>query len=611
MGGAVNRYKADLRDFKFVLFEQFKLGEILSKPPFDAWGPDEVESILKEAYRFACEVTGPLMASADREGCKLEDGKVKTPHGFLEAWGRLYEAGFKAVAAPPEHGGAGSPTAVHALIEEMLSGSNTAFNMYPGLAFGAAELIAETGTDEQKHKYVEKMLTGKWGGTMCLTEAHAGSDVGATRATAKKLPNGNYAVKGTKVFISGGDHDLAENIIHMVLARVEGAAPGTKGLSLFIIPKNKIGPNGETLGSNDVSCTSIEHKMGIKGSSTCVLNFGDNDQCEGELCGSTEHQGMAQMFRMMNGARIAVGLQGIALMGTAYLNALEYAKERKQGASIERWKDATAPRVPIIQHADVRRMLLEMKAKVEGTRALAIKLAMHLDRKRVETDPDKAAYHQGQVEVLTPLIKAYGSDQAFRVCEMAIQVLGGVGYCMDFPVEQYCRDAKIFSIYEGTNHIQAMDLVGRKLGMAGGAHLQAFVGDVSNFIAKHRDDPQFGAAVQTLDEAQSAVLGGAMMFMGWSASGKLPLVPLAANRYLEMMSELAVGWLLLEQAIIAREASGKLDAGHPDKAFYEGKVHSALYFARNILPGVAFKGKILSTEDTSAVDIAVESFATT
>jgi alkylation response protein AidB-like acyl-CoA dehydrogenase len=504
MGGAVNRYRADLRDFKFVLFEQFKLGDLLSKPPFDSWGPDEVESILREAYRFSTEVTGPLCASADREGCRLEKNEVKTPHGFLEAWGRLYEGGFKAIGAPPEHGGAGAPTAVYALVEEMLSGSNTAFNMYPGLAFGAGELIGETGTEEQKHKYIEKMFTGKWGGTMCLTEAHAGSDVGATRASAHKLPNGHYKIKGTKVFISCGDHDLAENIIHMVLARIEGAAPGTKGLSLFIVPKKRIGPSGETLGSNDVSCTAIEHKMGINGSATCVLNFGDNDNCEGELCGGAEHQGMAQMFRMMNGARIAVGIQGIGIMGTAFLNALDYARERKQGASIERWKDPTAPRVPIIQHADVRRMLLEMKSKVEGTRALAIKLAMHVDRKKVETDPEKAAYHQGQVEVLTPLIKAYASDQAFRVCELAIQTLGGVGYCKDFPAEQYCRDAKIFSIYEGTNHIQAMDLVGRKLGMAGGAHLQAFIGDVSSFIAKYRDDAQLGPSIQVLDEAQWA-----------------------------------------------------------------------------------------------------------
>ncbi len=606
----VNRYRADLRDHRFVLFEQFKLGNLLGKAPFDAWGQDEVESILKEAYRFSCDVTGPLCASADREGCKLEGGKVVTPHGFHEAWGRLYEAGFKALGVSPDHGGSGAPASVQLLVEEMLSGSNTAFNMYPGLAFGAGELIAETGNDDQKHRFVENMITGKWGGTMCLTEAHAGSDVGATRASARKLPDGRYKIKGTKVFISCGEHDLAENIIHMVLARIEGAPPGTKGLSLFIIPKYKITADGRSEGSNDVTCTSIEHKMGINGSATCVLNFGDNDDCVGELCGGVEHQGMAQMFRMMNGARIAVGVQGIGLMGTAYLNALDYARERKQGASIERWKDPTAPRVPIIQHADVRRMLLEMKAKVEGTRALGVKLAMHTDMKKIETDPDKAAYHQGQVEVLTPLIKAYGSDQAFRVCELAIQVLGGVGYCQDFPVEQYCRDAKIFSIYEGTNHIQAMDLVGRKLGMAGGAHLQAFVGDVAAFVSKYQGDSDFGTAIQTLDEAQAAVLGGAMMMMGWSGSGKLSLIPLAANRYLEMMAELAVGWLLLEQAVIAREAASKLDAGHPDRAFYEGKRHAALYFARNVLPGVAFKGKLLAAEDTSATDIAVESFAT-
>jgi alkylation response protein AidB-like acyl-CoA dehydrogenase len=612
MAGSINRYRADLRDISFVLFEQFKMGELLGRAPFEPWGTDEVNAVIKEGYRFSCEVTGPLAASADREGCRIERGRVLTPAGFQEAWTKLFEAGFKTLSHPVEHHGQGAPYMLKVAVEEMLSGSNPAFNMYPGLADGASEVIEAFGTPEQRQVYVERMLNGTWGGTMCLTESQAGSDVGASRASAKKLPDGRYAIKGTKIFISCGDHDLAQNIIHLVLARIEGAAPGTKGLSLFIVPKFKVQSDGTADGPNDVAVGAIEHKMGINGSSTCVLNFGENDNCVGELVGTVEHQGMAQMFKLMNGARIAVGIQSLGVMGTAYLNALDYARERKQGASIERWKDATAPRVRIIEHADVRRCLLDMKARVEGIRALAVKLAHHSDLTRVlkDSDPEKAQYHQGQIEILTPIIKAYASDQAFHVCETGIQVLGGVGYCKDFPLEQACRDAKIFSIYEGTNHIQAMDLVGRKLGMAGGAHLQSFIADVSAFVAQHREDAVLGGAVQALDEAQSAVMGAAMMFLGWSGSGRLAMVPLAANRFLEMMGELAVGWLLLEQAVIARDASAKLEPTHPDRAFYDGKRFAALYFARNVLPGVAHKGKLLTAEDTTALDIPAESFAT-
>jgi alkylation response protein AidB-like acyl-CoA dehydrogenase len=605
----MNRYRADLRDLHFVLFEQFKLGELLGKPPFEAWGPDEVEAVIKEGHRFATEVTGPLNSSGDREGCRLDNGQVHAPKGFKEAWGQLWEAGFKTLAVSTDHGGQGAPIEVDVIIEEMLSGSNTAFNMYPGLTHGAAEVILAFGTQEQRKAYGEHMLAGRWAGTMCLTEPQAGSDVGASRSTARKLPNGKYAIRGTKIFISAGDHDLVDNIIHLVLARIDGAAPGTKGLSLFIVPKRRVGSDGEAGPSNDVSCGSIEHKMGINGSSTCVLNFGENDACEGELVGTTEHVGIQQMFKLMNNARIAVGIQGLGIMGTAYLNTLAYARERLQGAAMERWKDATAPRVPIIRHAEIRRSLLEMKSRVEGIRALIVKLASHVDRSRATDDEEKKTYHQGQIELLTPVVKAYSSDQAFRVCEIGIQVLGGVGYCKDFPLEQYCRDSKVFSIYEGTNHIQAMDLVGRKLGQAGGANLQAFLVDVASFCAKHRDHPVLAAAVHALDEAQATILGTAMAFMTWSASGKVHMVPLAANRFLEMMGDVAIGWLLLDQAVIALEAAAKLPESSTDRAFYEGKKHAALYFARNVLPGVAVKVKSLLQEDTSPMDIADESFA--
>lgn len=609
---AQNRYRADLRELRFLLFEQFRLEEILGKEPFEAWGRDEVMMVMDESYKFACDVLGPLNAVGDRQGCRLENGAVTTPKGFKEAWDKTYEAGWKSIAVSPEWEGQGAPYSLWVIVEEFLSGANTAFNMYPGLAVGAAEVIEQFGTQEQKERYLPPMHSGKWGGTMCLTEPHAGSDVGSSSSTAEKLPDGTYRIKGTKIFISGGDHDLAENIIHLALARVEGAPPGTKGLSLFIIPKLRINEDGTSGGSNDVSVGSIEHKMGINGSSTCVLNFGDNDECIGELVGTEENVGMSQMFKMMNGARIAVGLQSVSVASSAYLNALDYARERKQGPSINNWKDATAPRVPIIEHPDVRRMLLDMKARVEGIRALIVKLARHMDDVIVHTgqNDELAAYHQGQVDLLVPLVKAYSSDQAFRVCETAIQTFGGAGYTSDYPVEQYCRDAKIFSIYEGTNHIQAMDLVGRKLGQSGGANTQAFLGDVAKFVAEQGKHPVLGPAIAELGAAQEALAGSAMRLLGWFQMGQMERVPLAANSFLDMMSEVAVGWLLLDAARIALDAQAKLPEGDPDRAFYEGKKHAAIYFAMNVLPGVRDKAEILAKEDRSPLEIPDEAFAT-
>ena len=609
----INRYKADLREFMFLLFEQFKLGDLLGKGSYEGWGEEEVRSSLAECYRFSREVTGPLNVVGDIEGCKIADGQVITPTGFKAAWTKLYEAGWKAIAVSPDLGGAGAPRSVQVLVEELLSGSNTPFNMYPGLAYGAAEVIEHFGTPDQKKLYAQNMFTGVWGGTMCLTESHAGTDVGAAKTSATRNPDGTYSIRGTKIYISGGDHDLANNVIHLVLARVEGAPAGTKGLTLFIVPKRKINADGSPGETNDVKVASLEHKMGINGSATCVLNFGDDNACTGWPVGGEEklNQGMPQMFKLMNAARISVGLQGIAVASTAYLNALDYAKERKQGASITHWKDATAPRVAIIEHADVRRMLLHMKSLVEGIRALAVKLTHHQDQADFlgGTDEAKVAYHQGQVDLLVPLVKAYGSDQGFRVCEMAIQTYGGAGFKRDYPVEQYCRDSKIFSIYEGTNHIQAMDLVGRKLGQAGGANLQAFLGDVQKFVAAHSGHPTLGPAVKKLGSAQEALAGTAMRLLMWFQSGQLALVPLSANRFCEMMSELSVAWMLLEGAVVAEEAKAKVAADHPDQAFYSGKTAAALFFARNILPGVAYKAQLLAEEDKSPLDIADAAFA--
>ena len=597
-----NSYKSNLRDISFLLFEQFHLQDLLGKAPFVNWGKDEVTAVVEQAYEWVQQYLGPYTRSGDDEGCTLVDGQVHVPTGFKEAWKALFEAGWRTLAVAEKHGGQAGPFTLAMVVEEFMCGSNTSFNMYPALTQGAAEVIVTFATEEQQARYVPKMFDGSWAGTMCLTEPQAGTDVGSASTVATKRADGFYDIRGTKIFISGGDQDLTKNIVHMVLARTPDAPPGTKGLSLFIVPKLRIDGT-----PNDVITAGIEHKMGIRASATAQLVFGENGGCIGELIGTVEQKGMSQMFHMMNYARIGVGLQGLALAGSAYLNALEYAKERKQGSSIKHWKDATAERVPIIEHPDVKRMLLDMKSRVEGIRALAIKLTMHLDR--AHADPANAEYHNGQVDLLVPLLKAYGSDQAFQICATAIQVYGGAGYLKDHPVEQYCRDAKIFSIYEGTNHIQAMDLVGRKLMQRGGANVQAFGKDVATFVAANKDHATLKDAVAVLAQAMESLTATGGKFMQWFGGGKMEMVPTVANRFLEMMSETVVGWLLLDAAAIADAAAAKLPADHPDQAFYLGKRLAAQYFAYNVLPGVAAKAQLINREDRSALDIPVAAFA--
>ncbi|MCA9582155.1 MAG: acyl-CoA dehydrogenase [Myxococcales bacterium] len=602
-------FKADLRDIHFVLSEQLQIDGALGKAPFADWGSEEVRMVLDEGYRFAREVLAPLNSVGDREGCHVEDGRVITPKGFGEAWKKLYELGFRTLSADTDHGGQGAPYVIQAAIEEFFCGANVAFGMYPGLAQGAADVIAEFGTDAQRALYVPKMFSGVWGGSMCLTEPHAGSDVGSATSSAQANPDGTYRIKGTKIFISGGDHDLAENIIHLVLARIDGAPAGTKGLSLFIVPRNRIGADGSSGESNAVTVAGLEHKMGLNGSGTVALNFGDGGECIGELVGTVPHQGIKQMFKMMNFARLGVAIQGLGLMAAAYQSALDYAKDRKQGPSVHDWKDPEAPRVSIIQHPNIRRDLLWMKAIVEGTRALVYKIAYHEDRvaQNAGRDDELAAYHQGQVDLLTPLAKAYASERAFEVCAKAIQVFGGAGYLKDWPVEQYCRDAKVFSIYEGTTAIQALDLVGRKLGQAGGQNTQRYLADIAGFVQANKEHKTLGASVGNLEKAHEAVAGGAMQFLAWFQAGELELVPLNAELFLEMMSELTLGWLLLEGAAVAH---GKLDGlaeDSADRAFYEGKVQAAIHFATTVLPLTAAKVKVLGAADRSPMTVRDES----
>ncbi len=606
MGQNINRYRCDLRDYKFLFFEQFHLEEILGKGALKDWGTEEIEMVMSETYKWATDITGPLNQSGDVQGCVLTEGEIKTPDGFKEAWKSLYEAGWRGLGVSEEHGGQGGPMTLAIAANEIMTGANTSFNMYPGLTQGAAEVIENFGTPEQVKTYAKNLYTGVWSGTMCLTEAHAGSDVGASTTKATKLDDGRYKIEGTKIFISCGQHDLTDNIIHMVLARTEGAPAGTKGLSLFIVPRENL----DASGTNNVVCASIEHKMGIIASSTCVLNFGEGGDCVGELVGDKENVGMKQMFMLMNFSRIGVGTQGLGVAAAAYQNALEYAKERLQGASAENFRDATAPRVAIIEHADVRRMLLDMKSRTEGIRALLMKLAVHADKEELAEDDDARAYHKGQLDLLVPLVKAYSSDQAFSIAATAIQVYGGAGFLRDHPVEQHCRDAKIFSIYEGTNHIQSLDLVGRQLGKKGGANFQRYLKDVGTFVSKNSEHETLGFAIKELGEAAQSLGATAMRFLGWFQAGKAQLVPLNANQFLEMMSVTTVAWLLLEQGIIAEEKLTALAEGDADRNFYLGKRYGALHFANLELGRVLSAAKHIGEENQSALLIPDEAFAT-
>ena len=615
MAQPLNRYKADLRDFRFLLFEQLGLQNVLGKGPFAEWGVDECNMVIDEVYRFACEVTGPYNQIGDVEGCKIVDGRVKTPTGFKQAWDKLWEAGWRTLASSEDMNGQGAPMTLAGIVEEMITGSNPAFGMYPGLAMGAAEVISRFGTDRQRKLYVDKMSNGTFGGTMCLTEPHAGSDVGASSTAATRNEDGTYNIKGTKIFISGGDSDLTDNTVHLVLARLEDAEPGTKGLSLFVVPRLRVGEDGSLGDENDVQVVSLEHKMGINGSATCVMQFGDDGNCVGELVGTVEHQGMrtvGQMFVMMNGARILVGVQGLAVASTAYLNALEYAKDRKQGSSIKAFKDAHAERVAIVVHPNIRRDLLDMKSKIEGIRALAMKLTLHQDHIKLidGKDDESHAYHKGQIDLLVPLLKSYASDMAFRVCETAIQIYGGAGFLTDHPVEQACRDSKIFSIYEGTNFIQSMDLVGRKIGQGGGANTKAFMADIQKFIDENKDHPELGESMGYLQQAQQSVGAAAMKFLGWFKGGQMERVPLASEDFLNMMSELAMGWLLLDGAVVALKKLPEVSETHPDRAFYLGKKYSAIYFANKVLRAIPGQAAAIDHIDDSPIEIPLEAFAT-
>ncbi|MDQ1239383.1 MAG: Acyl-CoA dehydrogenase, partial [Thermodesulfobacteriota bacterium] len=438
----------DQRDVQFVLYEQLKLDNLCTTDKYVEYNREVCDMILESSQKFAESELWPVRSLADEEGVRLEGGQALAPDCFHDVYKKFCEAAWPTLCIDGEAGGQGSPYSLYCGATEHFLAANLPFMSYPGLTLGAARLVQHYGTEWQKAAFMERMITGEWGGTMCLTEPQAGTDVGALRTRAYRKPDGTYSIVGNKIFISAGDHNLTENIIHMVLARIDGAPGGTRGISLFIVPKKRI--EGDTLVGNDISTSAVEKKLGLHGSATCALNFGDHNDCTGYLLGQ-ENEGMRIMFDMMNEARLAVGLQGLAQASGAFRHALRYAQERFQGPSYVNLRQADAPKVPIIEHPDVRRMIMWMKSVTEGMRSLLYFAAYCGDVATVGSKTEEVENHRDLIEILIPICKAWATDMGFRVCETAIQVFGGYGYCSEYPVEQFLRDAKITSIYEGTN----------------------------------------------------------------------------------------------------------------------------------------------------------------
>ncbi|MCU0579635.1 MAG: acyl-CoA dehydrogenase [Desulfobacterota bacterium] len=604
----VNFFRRDDRDPNFVLFEVLDLERLLRYEAFQDFTLDDFKMILGEGRKVAREVIGPTLQDGDQQGVVYENGRVKVPASFHDCWKVLSENGWFSLAVSPEFGGQGLPLTIYGQVAEYFISANSALQIYSGLAVGAAHLIENFGSAEDRALFCEKMYNGLWGGTMCLTEPDAGSDVGYLKTKAIPEPTGGdprvYRIEGTKRFISGGEQDLTENIIHLVLARIVGAPEGTRGISLFIVPKIWVNPDGSLGEPNDVFCSNIEHKMGLHGSATCGLSFGENGRCRGLLLGEPQ-TGMAKMFQMMNEARIGTGLLAQGLACAAYDAARLYARERVQGP---RFSQRSGPRVRIVEHEDVRRMLLTLKAGTEAMRAFILKLFYLTDVSRF--DPDEAARRDaGQtVDLLTPLVKAYCSDFAYQLCREAIQVLGGVGYCREFPVEQYARDVKSASIYEGTTYIQALDLVGRKLTRQGGAVFQGWLAGLTAFAQAHREDPDFSGDFILLAQAGEVLADYAGRFLSYFQEGRLGLIPLSATRFLECLAEAVLAREMLEQGLVARNKHKTAAPRSAQEVFYRGKIETVHFFCRQILTNVFSRQVTLRQEDTSALDIPEEAF---
>jgi len=604
---------ADRRDVDFVLHEQLEVDKLSKSEKFAEFNKKTVDMIITEARSLAIKEILPTQKIGDEEGCKFEDGKVMVPEAFHKAYKLMKEGEWIAMTDEAEWGGQGMPTVVSLAATDYLNGANYAFMMYPGLSIGAARLIKSFGTDKQKELFLRKMFNGEWGGTMLLTEPEAGSDVGALTTAAVKNDDGTYSITGNKIFISGGEHDLVDNIIHPVLARIEGAPAGTKGISLFIVPKFWVNDDGSIGEPNDAVCTGIEEKMGIHGNSTCSITLGGKGKCRGMLLGR-ENEGMKAMFQMMNEARLLVGMQGFCCASSSYLNALTYARERIQGKHLLlQMSDPNAPSVSIIEHPDVKRQLLSMKAYVDGMRSLLYYTGICEDLATVSDTPEEKARYHGIMEVLTPIVKAYVTDRSFDVCSHGIQVYGGYGYIREYPQEQLLRDCKITQIYEGTNGIQAMDLLGRKLRMR--EAVVALLEEAGKTIDGAKEIAGLEDLAERVEKAADK-LGRVGLHMGKTVMSFKALNAFAhAYPFMEVCGDLVMAWMLLWRASVAAPKLEKLVGTNDfwerrekveknrNAAFYEGQLKSAEYFIHSVLPMSMAKMDVILETNSAVMDM--------
>ncbi len=593
-------YKAPVEDVSFLLNDVFQIDKYNNLPGFSDASADVREAILDEAAKFSEEVLHPLNASGDQEGCtRHDDGRVTTPKGFKDAFKQLGDGGWLGLVGPTQYGGQGLPVVLAQPVNEFMMSSNMAFSMYPGLTQGAMAALLVHGNDEQKQKFIPNMLAGKWAGTMNLTEPQCGTDLGLMRTKAVKQADGTYKITGTKIFISGGEQDLTENIVHLVLARIEGAPAGIKGVSLFVVPKMIVKADGSIGAQNGVSCGSIEHKMGIHANSTCVINF---DNAVGTLVGE-ENKGMAAMFVMMNEARLGVGVQGLAQSEVAYQNAAAYAKDRLQGRSLTGVKSPDKPADPIIVHPDIRRTLMTIRAFNEAARALVVWTSLKSDLAHRSSDPKERQEADDHMGLLTPIVKGMLTDVGFANAVAAQQVYGGHGYIQETGVEQFVRDARIAMIYEGANGIQALDLVGRKLGRDGGRAITTFFNEVTAFA---KDNESVEAMKPYLAPLNTAVqdLQKATMWLMQNGMKNPDNAGAASTDYLHLFGLVTLGYMWAKMAKVAQD---KL-ASAGEQPYLKSKLVTGKFFMERMLPETSLRLSRIQTGAASMMELPAEAF---
>ncbi len=597
----------NMRDVRFVLYEVLDVEKVTQCEYFADHSRETFEMALEAAYKLAREVFWPCYQECDAIGAQFdsETNKTTVPKPIHRIWKECREGGWFAPSAPAEYGGEQFPLVVVLACTSLFNAANTSAEIYKAIARGSGLLIEHFGSEEQKQKYLMNLYSGEWGGTMALTETQAGSALTDIKTTAVKADDGDhYLITGTKIFISSGDHDLAPNIIHQVLAKVPGAPPGIKGISLFIVPKYRVNDDGSVGDFNNVVTGGIEHKMGLKGQATATLNFGEKGECHGYLLGE-ENRGLKYMFLLMNEARVATGIQAISQASCAYQNAVEYSKERLQGRDLID-RDPTKPQIPIIKHSDVRRMLLTQKAYVEGVFSL-LGYTAHLEdmMRAAGSDEERERYHD-ILEILTPVCKAYGSDIAFESIRIAIQCFGGYGYSEEYPVAQLMRDCKVFSIYEGTNNIQAMDLLGRKLIIKQGASFRAVTEEIGKTIEEARGIEALKDVTDKVDAAFNEVVETTTGYLAQiGMGGDIKLYMSYASPYLDMFAQLLVSWQFLWQSIVAQKA---LDAGTSEETFYKGKLATARFYINTELPHARATAQIIKSGERTAFDFEEDWF---